>query len=89
MVGHPASHSHASDLVSSVWGSYFYCPEKKKVDTVYVQYKKPFLVSSVWGSYFYCPEKKKVEICTVQKPVLVSSVWGFYFYCPEMKKVAI
>jgi hypothetical protein len=31
MVGHPASHIHASDLVSSVWGSYFFCQERKKV----------------------------------------------------------
>ena len=27
MVGLPASHPHANDLVSSIWGSYFYYPE--------------------------------------------------------------
>ena len=30
MVGRPASHSHASDLVSPRWGSYFYCPEPRR-----------------------------------------------------------
>ena len=30
MVGRPASHSHASDLVSSHWGSYFYHPEPRR-----------------------------------------------------------
>ena len=30
MVGRPASHTHASDLVSSVWGSYFYHPEPRR-----------------------------------------------------------
>ena len=30
MVGHPASHNHASDLVSKFWGSYFYTAEPKK-----------------------------------------------------------
>ena len=34
MVGYPAEHEHTSDLVSSVWGSYFYYPEKKKVRCV-------------------------------------------------------
>ena len=30
MVGLPASHPHANDLVSSIWGSYFYYPEPVK-----------------------------------------------------------
>jgi len=30
MVGYPSCHNHAADLVSPVWGSYFYYPEKKK-----------------------------------------------------------
>ena len=30
MLGRPASHNHASDLVSSFWGSYFYHPEPQK-----------------------------------------------------------
>ena len=37
MVGHPASHIHASDLVSSVWGSYFFCQERKKVRNLILQ----------------------------------------------------
>ena len=85
MVGHPASHSHASDLVSSVWGSYFYCPEKKKVDTVYVQYKKPFLVSLAWGSYSYCPKRKKVDLNKMA--VMGPGICTLGFYCPEKKDV--
>ena len=34
MVGHPPSHRHSSDLVSSFWGSYFYHPEPKKPNSV-------------------------------------------------------
>ena len=30
MVGRPASHNHATDLVSSLWGSYFYHPEPRR-----------------------------------------------------------
>jgi len=30
MVGHPASHPHAKDLISPLWGSYFYYPEAKR-----------------------------------------------------------
>ena len=34
MVGHPASHPHARDLSSLLWGSYFYYPEPKKKPSV-------------------------------------------------------
>ena len=30
MLGRPASHNHAADLVSSVWGSYFHYPEPRR-----------------------------------------------------------
>ena len=45
MVGYPAEHEHTSDLVSSVWGSYFYYPEKKKVSVL------PTEVSSFVGNH--------------------------------------
>ena len=34
MIGHPPSHLHSSDLVSTFWGSYFYHPEPRKPNSV-------------------------------------------------------
>ena len=32
MIGSYLTHNHGADLISSIWGSYFYYPDPKKVN---------------------------------------------------------